>query len=593
MKRLFSYKFGITFFMATSVLMFACKNSFLDKPPIGSYDQNSLANRAGVEGLLIGAYSMLDGMGGVASSWSTSADNWVYGDVCSDNAHKGSDPGDQPDIVSLMTWSANASNGYMNDKWRSLYDAIQRCNDVIRIMRTAKDISAADTTEITAEARFLRGLYHFEAKKMWNNVPYVDESVTYAAGNWRVPNDKDIWPNIQADLKYAMANLPATQPEGGRANKYAAEAFLADTYLYQHDYASALPLLQDLITNGQTAKGDKYELLPNFADNFNPATNHNDAEAIFQAEMSVNDGAGAGNANAGDVLNFPYAGGVSPGGCCGFDQPSYSLVNSFKTDPITGLPMPDHFNDSDFKNDEGLKSTDTFDRDSTTSVDPRLDFTVGRRGVPFLDWGIMPGYDWIRNQASAGPYVDKKDVYYKSQQGTYTDNSSWTPGYTANNYTYIRFAQVLLWAAEAEIQAGGAAGLDAAENYVNMVRNRAANSQYWVTMPWGGYAANYNVKPYPVGYFTLVGKDQAMTLVEFEEKIELAMEGHRFFDLVRWGTAATVLNAYAAHEVASGYTLMKGAVFTAGKSEYFPIPQSQIDLSTKNGTPTLKQNPGY
>lgn len=591
MKRIFNYKFGIPVFMATSVLLFACNNSFLNKPPIGSFNSNSLANRAGVEGLLIGAYSMLDGEGGAGTSqgpWATSADNWVFGDVCADDAHKGSDPGDQPNIVSLMTWSENASNDYLLVKWQSLYDAVQRCNDVIRTMRSSTGITAADTLEISSEARFLRGLYHFELKKMWSNVPYVNSSISYQNGNWRVPNTTDIWPDIEADFTYAMTNLPATQPQAGRANKYAAEAFLVDAYLYQQKWSQAQPLLQDLITNGETANGQKYALLTNFADNFNPATNHDDAEAVFQAQMSVNDGAGANNANAGDVLNFPYSPN-SPGTCCGFDQPSYNLVNAFKTDAVTGLPDPVNFNAVNMTNDEGLKSTDPFTPYSGT-VDPRLDWTVGRRGIPFLDWGPMTGYDWVRNQASAGPYEPKKDAYYKAETGTYTDNSSWTSGYTANNYSYIRFAQVLLWAAEVEVEVGS---LDQAETYVNMVRERSENSATWVTNPNGSDAANYFIKDYPAGYFTLVGQAQARVLVHFEERLELAMEGHRFFDLVRWGIAAPTLNAYAQQEVGFGYTLLNGATFTAGKSEYFAIPQAEIDLSQKNGTPTLKQNPGY
>ncbi len=584
-----NYKIGIPLIMALMVLLNACSNNFLNKPPIGSFDQNSLANRAGVEGLLIGAYSMLDGEGGAGGGsgpWATAVDNWVYGGVCSDDAHKGSDPGDQPDIVSLMTWAANPSNGYPANFWKNKYDAIQRCNDVIRMMRVAKDLSAADTVEVSAETRFLRGFYHFELKKMFNMVPYVNESITYQKGNWRVPNDKDIWPEIEADFQYAMTNLPATQAEAGRANKYAAEAFLAKCYMFEHKYSLAQPLLQDLIANGETAGGKKYALI-NFEDNFNPATNHNSAEAVFAAQMSVNDGANAGNANAGDVLNFPYNGG--PGTCCGFYQPSYSLVNAYKTDPITGLPDPVHYNDVDMKNDEGLKSKDPFTPYAGT-VDPRLDWTVGRRGIPYLDWGPDPGNDWMRNQASAGPYLPKKNVYFKNQEGDYTDKSSWTSGYTANNYNIIRFADVILWAAEAEVEVGS---LIKAEDYVNMIRNRAADPNGWVKNPDGTPAANYYIKPYPPGYFLLVGQAQARTLVQFERRLELGMEGHRFFDLVRYGTADVELNAYVAHEVKSGYTLMNGASFTKGKSEYFPIPQAEIDVSQVAGKPTLKQNPGY
>ena len=377
-------------------LLFACNKGFLDKSPVGTLNKDILADKNGVNGLLIGAYSLLDGVGGNGGGWGAAASNWVYGSVCADDAYKGSTPSDQGDIAPLETWTANSTNSYPSGKWRLCYDGVQRANEVLRVMRVAKGLSAADTTVISAEAKFLRAHYHFELKKVFNNIPFVDETVTFESGK-KVENVSgsgyvNAWPQIEADFTYAMNNLPETQPQIGRANKWAAMAFLAKVYMFEQKYDQAKPLFDQLITSGKNASGVKYNLV-GYEANFNPATKNN-AETVFSVQMSINDGSGAQgtpNGNYGDVLNFPYNN--QPGGCCGFFNASLSLANSYKTD-INGLPLLDTY-------DDGVNVSDYTNAYKGT-MDPRVDWVMGRPNMPYFDWGNMPNDDsWIRDPTIA------------------------------------------------------------------------------------------------------------------------------------------------------------------------------------------------
>jgi hypothetical protein len=350
---------------------------------------------------------------------------------------------------------------------------------------------------------------------MFNNVPYIDETTT----DFNQPNNTDVWPKIEEDFKFAYENMEGEQADAGRANKWAAGAYLAKAYLYEHKFPEARDLFETVINEGTTASGAKYALNDRFEDNFRAATN-NSPESVFAVQAAANaDPAGPSNANNGDMLNFPYGPG-SPFGCCGFYQPSIDLVNHFRTDP-TGLPYLDTYNDHPIKNDMNITSAQAFTPDEDT-IDPRLDWTAGRRGIPYLDWGNHPGNDWVRNQDYAGPYSPIKMVFGNAAQDSEGDMLSWAPGSGINN-NIIRFSDVLLMAAEAEAQTGG---LPRALALVNMVRNRAANPVGFVYQykdpdkPTGGFsttpAANYKVSPYPAGYFS--GKDLALKAIYFERK---------------------------------------------------------------------------
>lgn len=565
---------------ALSVFAVSCQDKFLEVPVTGQLSGTLLSSKAGIEGSLISAYSILNGRGDRLAA----AANWVWGGIRGGDANKGTDPGDFSTINPIQRFET-ISTGDVGGTWQRKYEGISRANATLRLLAgNAPDVTAADKTRITAEARFLRGYYYFDLKRLFNNTPYIDETMDYGAGIDKVANNVELYPKIEADLKFAYDNLPETQAAVGRINKWGAASLLAKVYLYQKKYAEAKALFDLIIANGKTSNGKKYALMANFADLFK-AANDNNEESIFATQAAANTG-NVNNANPEFDLNFPYNTGPNgPGNCCGFNQPSFEYVNSFRTS-ATGLPLLDGSYNSaanEVKNDQGVPSKTAFTPDAGR-LDPRLDHTVGRRGVPYLDWQDHPGQDWIRNQPNGGPYSPKKFTYYRSDVGKFQDNSSWTPGYTALNFPIIRFADVLLMAAEAEIEVGT---LPKALEYTNMVRKRAANPAGFVTKG-GAPAANYVIAEYPATVFA--SKESARAAVRFERRLELGDEGHRFFDLVRWGIAEPTLNAYFAYEGTKLPTALGGSKFTANQDEYLPIPQAQIDIQGKD---VLKQNAGY
>ncbi|MBK9490744.1 MAG: RagB/SusD family nutrient uptake outer membrane protein [Haliscomenobacter sp.] len=563
-----------------AMIAFACKDSFLEVAPTGQLANAQLTTTKGIDAALITAYSQVNGRFRRMASPS----NWVWGSIRGGDANKGTDPGDFSDINPIQRFENLSTQGVILENWVGLYEGVARANLVLRLIADAQpDVTEASKTSFAAQARFLRGHYYFSLKRNFNNTPYVDETLDYGGGIELVKNDQDLWPKIEADFKYALDNLPETQGQVGRVNKWAAAAYLGKVYLYQKKYAEAKAQFDACIANGKTSNGKKYALEAKYGDLFK-ASNDNNAESIWAYQAAANTGS-VNNANAEFDLNFPYNTGPNgPGNCCGFFHPSFELVNSFRVN-ATGLPLLDgsyNTGANQVKTDMGLGSGDAFTPDAGT-LDPRLDWSVGRRGIPFLDWQDHPGAAWIRNQPNGGPYSPIKYTYYKSDRGSLQDNSSWTPGYTALNYTIIRFADVLLMAAECEVEIGS---LEKAREYTNMIRARAANTAGWVKRADGSNAANYVIGLYNTPW---TDKAVARTAVQFERKIELSGEGHRFYDLVRWGTAASVVNAYLAYESKFLPGTLGGATMTAGKHEYLPIPQSQIDLTPD----ALKQNPGY
>lgn len=615
----------------------SCSDSFLDQTPPGYYPQSSVDTKAGVEGMLINAYATLHGPAG---NWYVTPINWLWGSVLSDEAYKGSEETDQSDVNLIQAFNTQPSNPLVKNKWDAVYDGVGRSNLVLQKLadpKLAALFTADEIKNISGQARFLRGLHHFEGVKVFKNVVYIDETVT----NYLIPNTTPIMDKIEADFQFAYDNLPETQDAVGRANKWAAAAYLVKCYMFEgpSKYPQAKTLIEAIMAGGKTSDGLAYGLMDNYADNFHVTTEKN-KEAIFSLQFSVNDGSNT-NGNYDNALNYPHNSGAPGAGCCGFFQPSQNLVNSFKT--VGGLPDFDHFNDKSTFTDEAIVSTASWtaatdykqkdsiyvtrinpafknvDRvykaltdntgkdpltspadwklvwveDSITTVDPRLDWTVGRRGIPYLDWGNHPGRNWIRKVTYGGPYSPKKNVFYKADKDAgLAGVAGWGWNNSAQNFTIIRYSDILLWYAEIladQGQLSDAAG--GAAYYVNLIRKRAQNSAGFVKNADGSPAANYDIDVYP----TFPDIAYAKRAIQFERKLELAMEGHRLFDFNRWGITVDAMTAYLNVEKDRRPTLFgPTAVFTK-KSKYQPIPEYALiqSVDPKTGQRTLTQNEDY
>jgi hypothetical protein len=574
------FKIQMATMLAAGTLLFASScEDFLEVPVVGQLSEAQLTTLEGLDAALIAAYSQVNGR----FQRMASPSNWVWGSIRGGDANKGTDPGDFISINPIQRYEAFSTIDILEENWNGNYEGIARNNNVLRLLdQRGDDITDAQALGFEAQARFLRAHHYFQLYRNFNRVPIILHTVDYGSEEFdNLTNDQEMLPFIEAEFRFAADNLPNTQPQVGRVNSWAAKAYLGKVMLYAGKWAEAKQVFDDVIANGVTSNNLSYGLVPYYDDMFRGA-NDNHQESIWAYQSAAGTGT-VNNANPEFDLNFPYNTGPNgPGNCCGFFQPSFSFVNSFRTN--NGLPLLDNsFNDpaNRVANDMGLTSAQPFTLDAGP-LDPRLDHTVGRRGIPYLDWQDHPGEAWVRNQPNGGPYAPKKYVYQRAEQGTFQDNSSWTPGYTGINFMIIRYADVLLMAAEAEVELGN---LEAARAYVNQVRERAQNSE--LLRDNGQPAANYVIELYNAPW---TDANVARQAVRFERKLELGMEGHRFYDLVRWGIAKEEIDRYLALDGTLLQAALGGSSFTAGRDELLPIPLNQIDLM---GEDKLRQNPGF
>jgi starch-binding outer membrane protein, SusD/RagB family len=551
-------------------------DDFLKQDPVGTIAGEQLDTPDNVEGMVTAAYAALGN-----DHWITPYTSlWPYGDLRSGDAYKGGGgTGDVFEYNGLEQFVfVQPTYGPLDRLWSRLYVGVARTNDALRRLggMTEQQLPAKATR--VAEMRFVRAHFYFLLKVLYDRVPWIDETVPEGeygtVSNVALTSDQ-LWQKIADDFQFAATNLPVTQADEGRANRLAATAYLAKVQLYRAYTQNATHAvtgidrarLEDVVrlTNEVISSG-RYGLTADFADNFLWETEDN-REAVFAVEMSLADGTPNGRVDMGNGLNYH----MGPGyGCCWFHIPSQNLINAFKTD-AAGLPQHATFNQTSL-----VDSADFW----RTSVDPRVDHTVGIVSHPFkYDPAYVFQASWARTPQVYGAHSSMKELQHPKSPGLVAVGPFWA---SAKDWGVIRYADVLLWRAEALIELGRQAE---ALPLVNQVRERAAASTARLKYANGTPISNYAARPYPAAGWT---QDYARQALRFERRLEFAMEGVRFFDLVRWGIAAQSLNDYLAVE-RTRHDYLQQARFTAGRDEYLPIPQAQIDFTSG----LYKQNPGY
>ncbi|WP_174646541.1 RagB/SusD family nutrient uptake outer membrane protein [Bacteroides sp. Marseille-P8574] len=590
-------------------------DSYLDINPKQVLDENILNKPSDIEGFVTAAYARMCEMG----SWDSSPYMyWWSGSMRSDDSYKGG--GGVADAIgsfgnmSLFT-DVTPNTGALDGTWYNSYQVIQRCNTAIQKMVNFTEEELPEKNSYMGEMLFIRSFTLYRLKKLWKYIPYIDENVVGTSEDFEaVPNhepgqvtDLYLWQYILDDFKRAESLLPLEQEDKGRVSRNAATAMIARTMLNmayeqneQHQVVNinkqmlsdALPYIDKIIAQ----EGERVGLETDFGNNFLLQYDNATKESIWELQFSINDGLSTGGRiNRAEGLNHPWMWPKNEDGsygfqCCDFNHASYTMANAFKTDE-NGLPRFDDYNDDDYgqyvKNPDGSYNLDAVNSGAKDyfdkyTWDPRFSHTIVAPGQP---WKYNPDLIF-HSSASRDPVTYS---YLKPIKELPDPNcgclmyDGWQ--FNSMNKKMIRYDDVLLWKAEILIQ------LDRemeALPLINQIRTRAANSTIRLIQADGQYTMNYHVATYQPGVNCNWTKDYAWQALVWENRLEFACEGHRFFDLQRWGTLAETMNAYFAIE-RTRFPWFNSARFTAGRDEYFPISQPQMEYSKGNYT----QNPGY
>ncbi|AOW20697.1 RagB/SusD family nutrient uptake outer membrane protein [Urechidicola croceus] len=486
MKKIFKLKF---FLLITMFIITSCQDDFVDREAVYSIDsENYFNNESDYYNALIGAYDLLH----------ASYVNVMLGEIASDNTLCGG--GGATDVIGFQQIDDmihTSVNSNLKDVWNWMFAGVNRANYLLEF-QDKTDFEGRNI--IIAEARFLRAYYNFELVKWFGGIPLKIDQRFNLGDETTIPRSpvSEVYSLIEQDLIFAVDNLSYTAPEVGRATKGAAQALLGKAYLYQDKFSLAANVLENLIQNGP------YDLMPNYEDIFENI-GENGIESVFEVQYTDAQGADFGclQCSEGNVA-------VGFSGIRNYSGPLFDSGFSFN---VPTQETYDAFEDGDIRRDIAILNIEA--------------------------WANETGATYGTGYEHTG-FFNRK--YLPRQGDLNTGDQNLT---NPNNYRSIRFADVLLMAAEAYNRGGINDGT--AQTYLNKVRNRASLEN-----------------------ITLTGN--ALTEAIYQERrVELVGEGHRFFDLVRTGRGSEIDG------------------FTPNKNELFPIPIEEIEFSNGN----WQQNPGY
>ncbi|WP_179344218.1 RagB/SusD family nutrient uptake outer membrane protein [Winogradskyella ursingii] len=482
----------ITYIFIALFVMGSCSDDFVDVKSNAENSEDFFNSEDDYQQALIAAYDLLQ----------STYLNVMLGEIASDNTLAGGEnANDVPGIQEIDDMIHTPINAQLRDIWSWMYAGVNRAN---YIMEFQDKTDFPGKAGVLAQTRFLRAYYYFELVKWFGDVPFAVDTRLQFGDQFSVDRTpkEEIYMQMEADLIFAVDNLPYVQSQTGRITKGAAQALLGKIYLYQDKFTESATVLENLIANGPHALVEDYSTI--FEND-----NENNIESVFEVQYSDIEGAGFGclQCSEGNVA-------VGFNGIRNFNGPLFGSGFSFN---VPTQDVVDAFEEGDMRLETAILDIDAFAEET---------------GATF-----GTGYEHTG-------YFNRK--YIARQGDLNTGDANLT---NPNNYRAIRFADVLLMAAEA-LNRGGISDTRA-QMYLNRVRERAFGN------------SDNNI--------SATGADLTNAIYQ-ERRVELVGEGHRFFDLVRTGRAASQIPN-----------------FQSGKNELFPIPLIEIQLAGNR----WEQNPGY